>query len=84
MIDDKKVSILIEKLHVPKEHGNRCTLLGCPSLADLKRIIKMHASKDRTITVDDIILAKEIFEPDVASLKGNTVQQTPMPIVCLF
>jgi len=44
----------------------------------------MHAIKDRPITVDDIILAKEIFGPDVASLKGNTVQQTPMPVVCLF
>jgi len=53
-------------------------------MADLKRIIKMHAIKDRPITVDDIILAKEIFGPDVASLKGNTVQQTPMPVVCLF
>ena len=47
--------------------------LGCPSVADLKGIIKMNAIKDCPVTVDDIILAEKIFGPDVASLKGKTV-----------
>jgi len=47
--------------------------LGCPSVADLKHIIKMNAIKDCPVTVDDIILAEKIFGPDVASLKGKTV-----------
>jgi len=55
--------------------------LGCPSVADLKRIIKMNAIKDCPVTVDDIILAKKIFGLDVASLKGKKVRQTPTPVV---
>jgi len=50
-------------------------------VADLKCINKMNASKDCPVTVDDIILANKLFGPDVASLKGKTVQHTPMPVV---
>jgi len=47
--------------------------LRCPSVADLKRIIKVNALKDCTMTVDGVILAQKICGPDEAYLMGNTV-----------
>ena len=45
--------------------------LGCPSVEDLKPRIKWNSIKGWTVTVDEIILAEKVFEPDVASLKGK-------------
>jgi len=55
--------------------------LRCPSVADLKRIIKVNALKDCTMTVDGVILAQKICGPDEAYLMGNTVWHKPMPVI---
>jgi hypothetical protein len=55
--------------------------LGCPSINDLKTVIKMNSITDCPVTVDDIDLAERIFGPDVASLKGKTTRSTPSPVV---
>jgi hypothetical protein len=55
--------------------------LGCPSIADLKKIIKMNSIKDCPVTLDDINLAENIYGPDVASLKGKSTRPRPTPVV---
>jgi len=55
--------------------------LGCPSIADLKRIIKMNFINNCPVTTEDIDLSERIYGPDVASLKGKTVRQSPAPVV---
>ena len=48
--------------------------VGCPSVADLKNILKMNSIANCPITLDDIDIAEEIYGPDVASLKGKTTR----------
>ena len=55
--------------------------LGCRSVSDLKRIIKMNSIQDCPVTTDNIDRAGKIFGPDIPSLKGKTVRRRPTPIV---
>jgi hypothetical protein len=55
--------------------------VGCPSVADLKCILKMNGIANCPITLDDVDIAEEIYGPDVASLKGKTTRQKPAPVV---
>jgi len=41
----------------------------------------MNSIKNCPVTTEDIDLAEKIYGPDVASLKGKTVHQSPAPIV---
>ena len=54
---------------------------GCPSVADLKRILKMNGIANCPITLDDVDIAEQIYGPDVASLKGKTTRRKPAPVV---
>ena len=54
---------------------------GCPSVADLKTVLKMSGIANCPITLDDVDIAEQIFGPDVASLKGKTTRQKPAPVV---
>jgi hypothetical protein len=55
--------------------------LGTPSLHDFKSVISPDMVKNFPITIDDIIIAKKMFEPDVGALKDKTTRQKPAPIV---
>ena len=55
--------------------------LGCPSISDLKRVIKMNSIQECPVTIEDIERAAQIFGPDVPSLKGKTARSRPTPIV---
>jgi len=80
-IDDKKSFDSDRQIVRAKRARVLMHTLGCPSVADLKRIIKLNDIKDCPVTVEDIILAEKIFGPDVASIKGKTVRQTPTHVV---
>ena len=54
---------------------------GCPSVADLKNILKMNSIANCPITLDDVDIAEQIYGPDVASLKGKTTRRKPAPVV---
>ena len=54
---------------------------GCPSVSDLKCIMKINGIKECPITIADRIHPEKIFWPDLASHKEKTVKQTPMPVV---
>ncbi|KAG7342126.1 hypothetical protein IV203_007218 [Nitzschia inconspicua] len=55
--------------------------LGFPSVADLKKIVKMNSIKDCPVTVDDVNLAERIYGPDVATIKGKATRSRPTPVV---
>jgi len=55
--------------------------MGCPSIADLKKILKMSGIANCLITLDDIDATEKIHGPNVASLKGKTTRQKPAPVV---
>jgi len=50
-----------------------------------KAIIKWNASKHCPVAVDEIFLAKIVFEPGVASIKGNKSSQHTHKInTCIY
>ncbi len=55
--------------------------IGNPSVKDFKNIVKMNATKNCPVTVEDINIAEKIFGPDVSSLKGKTTRSKPKVIV---
>ena len=54
---------------------------GCPSVTDLKNILKMNSIANCPITLDDVDITEKIYGPDVASLKGKTTRRKPAPVV---
>ena len=76
-----------KKLHTPNQ-VKRATAardllhaLGCPSIADLKFIIKANLIKDNPITQGDVALAETIYGPDIATIKGKTTRRRNAPVV---
>ena len=52
-------------------------VLGSPSVADLKAVIKMNAIKNNPVTLEDVDIATKVYGPDIASLKGKTTRRSP-------
>jgi len=79
-----KKAILVETLHenmkfyTPRQVGRArqakklLHTLACPTVQDLKSIIRMNSIKNCPVTIDDINLADKIFGKDIDSLKGKT------------
>jgi hypothetical protein len=55
--------------------------LGIPSIQDFKAILCMNLIANNPVTTKDIEIAKEIFGPDIGSLKGKTTRRKPVPVV---
>ena len=55
--------------------------LACPSVKDLKKIIKMNSVQDCPVTLEEIKLAEAIYGPDVPSLKGKVMRGSSSPVV---
>jgi hypothetical protein len=55
--------------------------LGCPTIQDLKAIIRMNTIANCPVTINDIDLAEKIYGKDVASIKGKTTRQKPTPVI---
>ena len=49
-------------------------MLGCGTVNDLKAIIKTNMIKNNPVAIDDVVIAEELFRPDVGLLKGKTVR----------
>jgi hypothetical protein len=64
-----------------KEARKLLHALGCPTVQDLKSIIRMNTIANCPITIGDIDLADKIYGKDIASLKGKTTRQKPEPVV---
>jgi hypothetical protein len=52
---------------------------GCPTIQDLKAIIRMNTIANCPVTINDIDLAEKIYGKDVACFKGKTTRQKPTP-----
>ena len=57
------------------------SIVGHPSTADLKVIVKTNQIANCPVTVDDIDRAEKIYGPSVAILKGKSVRKTPKQVV---
>ena len=55
--------------------------IGCPSVADLKKVLKMNSISNCPVTEEDVQLAEKVFGPDVSSLKGKSVRRQPKPVM---
>ena len=54
--------------------------LGCPSLKNLKGVIRMNMIRDNPVTTKDIDLAEHIFGPDIGIIKGKMTRRKPQPV----
>ena len=80
-VEENKLFYTDRQVERAKQARELLHALGCPSIADLKNIIKMNSIKDCPVTVDDINLAEKIFGKDIATLKGKSTKQRPTPVV---
>jgi len=81
MVEDNKSFFTDRQVSRAKRACELLHALGCPSIADLKRIIKLNSIKNCPVTTEDISLTEKKYGPYVASLKDMTVHQIPAPIV---
>jgi hypothetical protein len=51
--------------------------VGRPSTKDFLRIVARNQLPNCPITQDDILVAEDIFGPDIGSLKGKTARHKP-------
>ena len=64
-----------------KQARELLSILGSPSVRDLKKALAMNAIANCPITTADVELAEAIFGPDLGTLKGKTTRKTPAPLV---
>jgi hypothetical protein len=64
-----------------KEAQRAQAMIGNPSKGDFKGMVSGNLIKNCPITTTDITNACKIFGPDLASIQGKTVRQTPAPVV---
>ena len=54
--------------------------LGCPTVENMKHILRMNLIKNCPVTTEDINIAEKIFGPDVGALKGKSTRRRPTPV----
>ena len=64
-----------------KEVRRAQAMLGNPSAKDNKGMVRNNLISNCPITSHDVTNARMIFGPDLASIRGKTVQQAPEPVV---
>jgi hypothetical protein len=67
-----------------KEARQAQRMIGSPSEKDYKGMVSSNIIKNCPITVSKVTNVRNIFEPDLASVQGKTVQQTPAPVVAEY
>jgi hypothetical protein len=55
-------------------------VLGCPTIENLKLLLRQKLIKNCEVTTDDVNIAEKIFGPDVGAIKGKWTRSKP-PIV---
>jgi hypothetical protein len=80
-VEDSKVFYTTRQVDWAKKARELLHTLGCPTIADMKKAIKMNSILNCPVTMDDINLAERIFGPDVASLKVKSTRSRPMRVV---
>ena len=55
-------------------------IVGAPTVADLKAVLRQNLIKNCTVTHDDLTLAEKIFGPDVSVLKGKSTRPRRKPV----
>jgi hypothetical protein len=69
------------KILQAKEARRAQELIRSPSEKDYKGMVSSNIIKNCPITVSDVTNTQNIFRPDLASVRGKTVQRTPVPVV---
>jgi hypothetical protein len=64
-----------------KEACQGQAMIGNPSKGDYKGLVSSNMISNCLIAPVDITNARMIFGPDLASVRGKTVRQTPVPVV---
>jgi hypothetical protein len=64
-----------------KEARRAQAMIGNPSKGDFESMVRGNLIKNCPIMTINITNARTIFGPDLASIRGKTVGQTPLPVV---
>ncbi len=64
-----------------KEAKRAQAMIGNPSKKDFKGLVSNHLVSNCPITYANITNARQIFSPDLASIRGKTVRRMPEPVV---
>ena len=81
MVEDNKSFITDCQVSPAQRACELLHALGCPYIADLKRIININSIKNFPVTTEECDLTNKIYGRDVASLKGKIVCHIPAPVV---
>jgi hypothetical protein len=55
-------------------------MVGCPTVANFKHILRQHIIKNCPVTLQDVDNAEAIFGPDIGTLKGKSTRKPPTPV----
>ena len=56
-------------------------MVGCPTVENLKHILRQKIIKNCPVTIQDVNIAEKIFGPDVGTLKGKTTRRNINKVV---
>jgi hypothetical protein len=80
-VEDKKAFYTSRQVDRAKKARDLLHTLRCPTVADMKKAIKMNSIMNCPVSVDDVNLDEKIHGPDVASLKGKSTRSRPIPVI---
>ena len=56
-----------------------CHSLGCPTIENLKHILRQRIITNCPVTIEDVNIATDIYGPDVGTLKGKSTRPKSTP-----
>ena len=55
--------------------------VNTPSYADLRLLLRQNLSKNKSVSFEDVVLAKGVFDLDFSVIKGKNIR--PHPLIVL-
>ncbi len=80
-VDENKSFYTARQHERAKQARTLLHTLGCPTIQDLKAVLRMNAINNCPVTINTVDLAEKIYGKDVASIKGKTTRRKPTPVM---
>ena len=76
-VEENKIGFTKREIGDAMKARNLYHNLGCPTVENMKSLLRSNAIQDCPVTAEHVTNAEAIFGPDIGTLKGKTTHRKP-------